>query len=103
MGFGVRNEVAVDGERHLLSQCYHCDGRYRRKMGRRGNAMGLVQRLKETGSLRVGSGVRGGSGVGLKDDLAVARQSVAERGRGGDLHALLMRIWKEAELLVSSK
>ena len=72
-----------------------------------GNTMGLSQSLKETGSLRVGGGVRGGSGAGVKDDSAVARQSVAERGRererGGDLHALLMRIWKEAELLVSNE
>ena len=54
--------------------------------------------------MRVGSGVRGGSGVGVKDDSAVARQSVAERGGAdGDLHVLLMRIWKEAELLVSNQ
>ena len=73
-----------------------------------GNTMGLSQSLKETGSLRVG-GVRGGGGVGVKDDSAVARQSVAERGRergrerGGDLDVLLMRMWREAELLVSNE
>ncbi|KAG0130879.1 hypothetical protein HOY82DRAFT_356964 [Tuber indicum] len=70
-----------------------------------GNNMGLSQSLKETGSLRVGGGVRGGGSIGAKDDSAVARQSVAERGRdrerGGDLHALLMGIWREGELLVS--
>jgi hypothetical protein len=70
-----------------------------------GNNMGLSQSLKETGSLRVGGGVRGGGSIGAKDDSAVARQSVAERGRererGGDLYALLMGIWREGELLVS--
>jgi hypothetical protein len=67
--------------------------------------MGLSQSLKETGSLRVGGGVRGGGSIGAKDDSAVARQSVAEWGRererGGDLYALLMGIWREGELLVS--
>lgn len=70
-----------------------------------GNTMGLSQSLKETGSLRVGG--RSGSGVGARDDSAVARQSVAERGRERereeDLHVLLMRIWKEPPPVVSDE
>ncbi|RPA96656.1 hypothetical protein L873DRAFT_1791465 [Choiromyces venosus 120613-1] len=67
------------------------------------NNMGLSQSLKETGSLVRGGGGKGGGG-GVKDDSAVSRRSIAERERGGgEVHALLMRMWREGEMLVSNE